>query len=44
VTFNLAVYTCFGATLDREVGKGSSVKSAVDAAVAAYAEAHPDNS
>jgi hypothetical protein len=44
VTFSLEVYTCFGATLEREVGKGSSVKSAVDAAVAAYASAHPDNS
>lgn len=44
VTFDLAVYTCFGAALDHEVGKGSSVKSAVDAAVAAYATAHPDNS
>ncbi|HVR46418.1 MAG TPA: hypothetical protein VMT95_07260 [Candidatus Binatia bacterium] len=44
VTFNLAVYTCFGAALEHEVGKGSSIKSAVDAAVAAYATAHPDNS
>jgi hypothetical protein len=44
VTFNLAVYTCFGAVLEHEIGKGSSVKSAVDAAAAAYAAAHPDNS
>jgi hypothetical protein len=44
VTFELSVYTCFGATLGREVGKGVSIKSAVDAAVAAYANAHPDNS
>ena len=44
VTFNLEVYTCFGATLERAVGKGSSIKSAVDAAVSAYATAHPDNS
>ncbi|HZV77488.1 MAG TPA: hypothetical protein VFF63_07015 [Candidatus Babeliales bacterium] len=44
VTFNLVVYTCFGAALEREVGKGSSIKSAVDAAVTAYAKAHPDNS
>ncbi len=44
VTFELSVYTCFGATLGREVGKGTSIKSAVDAAVAAYANAHPDNS
>ncbi len=44
VTFSLAVYTCFGAVLEHEVGKGSSIKSAVDAAVTAYANAHPDNS
>ncbi|HEY6326328.1 MAG TPA: hypothetical protein VIW73_07455 [Candidatus Cybelea sp.] len=44
VTFDLAIYTCFGAPLEHEVGKGSSIKSAVDAAVAAYATAHPDNS
>ncbi|MGA8575133.1 MAG: hypothetical protein WB609_05505 [Candidatus Cybelea sp.] len=42
--FDLYVYTCFGATLDHETGKGSSSKSAVDAAVAAYLLAHPDNS
>lgn len=41
--FDLYVYTCFGATLDHQTGKGSSIKSAVDAAVAAYALAHPDN-
>jgi hypothetical protein len=44
ITFNLDVYTCFGAVLEHEVGKGSTIKSAVDAAVAAYAKAHPDNS
>jgi hypothetical protein len=44
VTFVLLVYTCFGAPLEREVGKGTSLKMAVDAAVAAYATAHPDNS
>lgn len=44
VTFVLQVYTCFGAPLDRQVGKGTSLKLAVDAAVAAYAAAHPDNS
>jgi hypothetical protein len=44
VVFNLAVYTCFGATLATAVGKGSSIKSAVDAAVSAYATAHPQNS
>jgi hypothetical protein len=43
-TFNLVVYTCFGATLEHEVGKGSSIKKAVDSAVAAYAAAHPENS
>lgn len=43
-TFNLNVYTCFGAKLDTQIGKGSSIKSAVDAATAAYAKAHPDNS
>ena len=43
-TFNLTVYTCFGAALDSQIGKGTSIKSAVDAAVAAYAKAHPDNS
>ena len=31
-------------SLEREVGKGTSIKSAVDAAVTAYANAHPDNS
>lgn len=43
MTFKLIIYTCFGATLDSEVGTGSSVTSAVNAAVAAYAKAHPDN-
>jgi hypothetical protein len=44
VTFVLQVYTCFGAPLEREVGKGASLKAAVDAAVTAYAIAHPQNS
>ncbi len=44
VTFDLTVYTCFGAQLEHVAGKGSSVKSAIDAAVTAYATAHPDNS
>jgi hypothetical protein len=43
-SFTLSVYTCFGAVLDREIGKGESIKAAVDAAVAAYVTAHPDNS
>lgn len=41
--FTLSVYTCFGAVLDKTVGKGGSFKAAVDAAVAAYATAHPEN-
>jgi hypothetical protein len=44
VTFNLTIYTCFGAALDHEVGNGSTLKSAIEAAVSAYAGAHPDNS
>ena len=44
LVFTLTVYTCFGAVLDHAVGKGSTFKSAVDAAVSAYATAHPDNS
>jgi hypothetical protein len=44
ILFNLVVYTCFGAPLDSKVGKGASLKAAVDSAVAAYAAAHPDNS
>jgi hypothetical protein len=43
-TLELTIYTCFGAPLDHQVGKGGSYKAAVDAAVAAYAIAHPDNS
>jgi hypothetical protein len=43
-TFTLSIYTCFGAVLDHVTGKGGSFKSAVDAAVAAYAAAHPNNS
>jgi hypothetical protein len=44
IAFTLSIYTCFGAVLDRNVGKGNSFKQAVDAAVATYAAAHPDNS
>ncbi len=44
VVFTLSVYTCFGALLDRAIGKGDSFKHAVDAAVATYSTAHPDNS
>ncbi|HVN68847.1 MAG TPA: hypothetical protein VMU38_04220 [Candidatus Binatia bacterium] len=42
-TFTLTLYTCFGAVLGRQSGTGPSIKSAVDAAAAAYAKAHPDN-
>jgi TolB-like protein len=44
VDFTLTVYTCFGAVLDTQTGKGNNIKAAVDAAAAAYAAAHPDNS
>ncbi|MBV8725168.1 MAG: hypothetical protein JO078_05280 [Candidatus Eremiobacteraeota bacterium] len=44
ITFNLTVYTCFGAPLEHETGKSSSVKAAIDSAVSAYSAAHPDNS
>jgi hypothetical protein len=44
MVFTLSVYTCFGAVLDHTVGKGATYKNAVDAAVAAYVAAHPDNS
>lgn len=43
LTFTLSIYTCFGAVLDRAVGKGASFKAAIDAAVASYAAAHPQN-
>ncbi len=42
--FKMRVYTCFGAVLYDEQGKGSSVSNAIDAAVQAYASAHPNNS
>jgi hypothetical protein len=43
-TFVLSVYTCFGAKLVDVTGTGGTPKAAVDAAVASYASAHPDNS
>jgi hypothetical protein len=43
-TFVLSVYTCFGAKLEDVTGTGQSPKAAIDAAVASYASAHPDNS
>lgn len=44
ITFNLAVYACFGAVLARQTATATTVKGAVDAAVAAYVAAHPENS
>jgi hypothetical protein len=44
VLFTLQIYTCFGAVLATETGKGASIKSAVDAAITAYVADHPDNS
>ena len=44
ITFDLVVYTCFGAVLGRAAGKGATIKSAVEAAVSSYASDHPDNS
>ena len=41
--FTLSVYTCFGAVLDHAVGKADSFRHAVDAAVATYVTAHPNN-
>lgn len=41
--FTLTVYTCFGAVLDKTTGKGGNAKSAIEAAVNAYATAHPQN-
>jgi TolB-like protein len=43
-TFNLAIYTCWGAKLAEQTATASSVKDAVASAVAAYAQAHPQNS
>lgn len=42
--FTLTIYTCFGAALYTEVGKGPNVASAVAQAVYTYATAHPNNS
>jgi len=44
LNFTLQVYTCFGVLLDTRTAKGPTIKAAVDAAVGAYALAHPDNS
>ncbi len=42
-TFNLAVYTCWGAKLSEHTATAGSLKDAVSSAVAAYADAHPQN-
>jgi len=42
-SFELRIYTCFGAMLDHQTATGSSIKNAVDSAVNAYATAHPQN-
>jgi hypothetical protein len=44
ISFDLVVYTCFGAVLGQAAGKGATIKSAVDSAVSLYASDHPDNS
>lgn len=43
MVFTLQVFTCFGAVLESETGKGPSIKNAIDDAVAAYVKAHPEN-
>jgi hypothetical protein len=43
-TFNLDVYTCWGAKLAEHTATAGSLKDAVAGAVAAYAQAHPQNS
>lgn len=42
-TFNLAVYTCWGAKLAEETATGGSLKEAVSNAVSAYAKDYPQN-
>lgn len=42
-TFNLAVYTCWGAKLAEQTATADSLKDAVTTAVTAYAQAHPQN-
>lgn len=42
-TFNLAVYTCWGAKLAEETATGGSLNEAVSNAVLAYAKDHPEN-
>lgn len=43
-TFNLDVYTCWGAKLASQSATAGSLKDAVANAVSAYAQAHPQNS
>ncbi len=42
-TFNLDVYTCWGAKLATQTATSGSLKDAVGSAVQAYAAAHPEN-
>ncbi|HTX58921.1 MAG TPA: hypothetical protein VMH02_04520 [Verrucomicrobiae bacterium] len=42
--FTLTIYTCFGAQLAQQIGKGPNISAAIASAIAAYAAAHPDNS
>jgi TolB-like protein len=43
-TFTLKIFTCFGAVLYSADAKADSIKNAINAAVEAYAAAHPQNS
>lgn len=43
-TFDLDIYTCWGAKLATQSATAGSLKDAVASAVAAYAQAHPQNS
>lgn len=43
-TFNLDIYTCWGAKLAEHSATAGSLKDAVASAVAEYAQAHPQNS
>jgi hypothetical protein len=43
-TVTFTAYTCFGAAFDKETGTAETIRAAVNAAVTAYAAAHPGNS
>lgn len=42
-TFDLDIYTCWGAKLSEHTATAGSLQDAVSSAVAAYAKAHPEN-